>query len=169
MKSERLTYRLRTTELMKQVLNMDKADQMKFFGMNDDLYLATELSRASKRIKTNREIDWRIFELIDNTNQVVGNCGYHTWWLDHDRAEIGYWLNEQARGKGYMTEALKAIMKYGFESMNLHRIEAMISPENLASRKLVEALGFNLEGKMRENHQFNGKFQDSVIYGLIKQ
>ena len=94
----------------------------------------------------------------------MGNCGYHTWWLDHNKAELGYWLNERSRGKGYMTEALETIIKFGFNEMNLHRIEAYINPDNLSSRKLVEKLGFSEEGMIRENYRINGKYLEQCVY-----
>ena len=170
MKSERLTYRLRTTELIRQVLQMSKGDQMKFYGMEDDGHLETELMRASKRINTNREIDWRIFDLIaSESGKVVGNCGYHTWWLDHNKAEIGYWLNERSRGKGYMTEAIKTVIKYGFDEMGFATIEADHFIDNPASGRVLEKVGFEKLGRLEDVHCSSRDNQPGWHYRLTRE
>src|SRR5688500_2749869 len=66
------------------------------------------------------------FHILDKrSGRVLGKCGFHTWVPTHRRAEIGYELYaHEDKNKGYMTEALGAILAYGFEQMNLHRIEA---------------------------------------------
>src|SRR5690606_40551856 len=60
----------------------------------------------------------------------------HTWFPDHCRAEIGYSLMQETdRRKGYMSEAIKEVLNYGFTVMNLNRVEALIAPDNIADRK----------------------------------
>lgn len=57
----------------------------------------------------------------------IGWCGYHTWYIDHRRAEIGYAIrSDEYKAQGIMTEVMNAVLRYGFEVMNLHRIEAFI-------------------------------------------
>lgn len=67
-----------------------------------------------------------------------------------------------------MKEALQAILKYGFETMNLHSVEANVSPLNVASKQLLLSQNFVLEAHFKENYYFNGQFLDSHIYCLLK-
>jgi [ribosomal protein S5]-alanine N-acetyltransferase len=110
------------------------------------------------------------FQLVKKDNgENIGWCGFHTWYIQHYRAEIGYILtNDAERGNGYMKEALSEIVKYGFEKMNLHRIEAFIGPTNIPSLKLVDSLGFVKEGHLREHYFKDGKVEDSVLFSLLK-
>jgi ribosomal-protein-alanine N-acetyltransferase len=91
------------------------------------------------------------------------------WKMDkaNYRAEIGYMLDLKYQGKGYMGEALNAVLKYGFETLKLHSVEANINPGNEASRLLLERAGFVREAYFRENYYFDGKFLDSAIYSLL--
>lgn len=66
-----------------------------------------------------------------------------------------------------MTEALRAVLKYGFETMNLHRVEALIGRENAASLKLVDNFNFKQEGVLREHYVVNGIPEDSLAFSLL--
>lgn len=68
-----------------------------------------------------------------------------------------------------MKEALPYIIDYGFDRMNLHRIEAMVGPDNQASLRLVKGLGFVEEGLLREHYFIDGKFYDSLVFSLLKK
>ena len=109
------------------------------------------------------------FHLLEkHTNSVIGWCGYHTWFTQHRRAEIGYVLNDDSnKGKGYMKEALPAVLKYGFEKMDLHRIEALVAPGNIPSLKLLQHTGFTHEGLLRQHYMKNSLLEDSAIFSLL--
>jgi len=109
------------------------------------------------------------FQILNKHSLInIGWCGYHTWYIEHNRAEIGYGLIETERDKGYMSEALKVILNYGFEKMKLNRIEAFVGPDNISSNRLVEKFNFQKEGILREHYYNNGKLEDSIVYGLLK-
>lgn len=112
-----------------------------------------------------------IFQLLDKeTQHIIGWCGYHTWYIDHGRAEIGYGLiDEHTKGKGLMSEALKAVLRYGFEQMQLNRVEAFVAPENIPSLKLVDKFNFTREGQLRKHYLKDGNLEDSVVFGLLKE
>jgi ribosomal-protein-alanine N-acetyltransferase len=104
-----------------------------------------------------------------DTAKSIGWCGYHTWYIDHNRAEIGYVLDSKDdMNQGFMTEALSEILKYGFEQMNLNRIEAFLAKTNTPSLKLVERFGFSEEGLLREHYFKNGRVENSSIYSLLQ-
>ena len=111
------------------------------------------------------------FQMVErNSNTAIGGCGLHNWFPDHRRAEIGYHLeHESFRQQGFMKEAIAFVLKYGFEEMDLHRVEALVSPLNVPSLKLVKHFGFQEEGLLKEHYFINDKFEDSLIFGLLKK
>ena len=80
---------------------------------------------------------------------------------------MGYELHLDAWGKGYMNEALQAVLTYGFSNLGLNRVEADIHPDNVGSAKVVERLGFKKEGHLRERWIVGDEVSDSTIYGLL--
>jgi ribosomal-protein-alanine N-acetyltransferase len=114
-----------------------------------------------------RLIRWGIIER--ESNQFIGSCGFQGLNEASSRSEIGYELHPDAWQKGYMQEALKAIISWGFESFELNRIEALIYPENTASAHTVEKLGFTKEACLKEYAYFRETFTDLDLYRLLKR
>ena len=83
------------------------------------------------------------------------------------RAEVGYALRRDAWGRGYATEAVGAVVAWGFGELGLHRLEADIDPRNTASAAVLTRLGFRLEGVLRERWFVAGEVSDSAMYGLL--
>lgn len=119
---------------------------------------------------TNFNRSFEYFQMMDKeTKTIFGGLGFHNWFLDHRRAELGYAIRlEDFKNKGFMTEALKPILKHGFEKMNLHRIEALIAKDNVPSLKLMETFKFVEEGTLREHYFINNQFEDSVVFSKLK-
>ncbi len=80
------------------------------------------------------------------------------------RTEIGYSLLPEFWGKGLATEAVSAVLEYGFEKINFHSIFAMILTQNNLSLKLIQNLGFEQEGYFKESHFYDGKFWDVLQF-----
>ncbi len=142
----------------------------KEMGLQTDAEFLKEKNRFKYGIESfNRTA--RNFQLMDkNTGLIIGFCGFHNWCLDHKRAEIGYVMNlEEFKNKGLMKEALKRVIRHGFEEMDLHRMEACIGPENTYSKKLIQANNFSKEGYLREHYHRDNKIYDSEIYSLLKK
>jgi RimJ/RimL family protein N-acetyltransferase len=112
-------------------------------------------------------LKWGIARRADD--QLIGSVTLFNLDFNHRRAEIGYALGREHWGHGYMHETLMALLKYAFEVLDLHRIEADVDPRNAASIRTVEKLGFQREGILRERWQVNGEIQDAFFYGLLKQ
>jgi len=110
---------------------------------------------------------WVIAQKSDG--QPMGTCGYHKWDRRHFRAEIGYDLNPAFWGKSYMTDALKVVISYGFDHMQLNRIDALVYIENERSTRLLQRLGFKQEGLLRDYFFLNGKYYDHYIFSLLKK
>jgi ribosomal-protein-alanine N-acetyltransferase len=86
---------------------------------------------------------WGLFE--KGTGELVGTCGYHCWLKGEASAEIGYDLGKAHWGRGLMQEALRPVISFGFETMNLKRIDADVDPANDRSVRLLRRLAFRLE------------------------
>jgi ribosomal-protein-alanine N-acetyltransferase len=117
------------------------------------------------RLVTKEGINWGICLKDDPT--VIGIIGYVRIWPERFRAEIGYILHGDFHGKGVMQEALLEAIRYGFEDMGLHSIEAVVNPENKASSAILLRNGFSLSGFFKDLIYFDGKFIDANIYSLI--
>jgi len=167
MKTKRIFLRERTPEVREHLLSLPFEEQLTFLGVDEER-LNLELSWLKKGL-VNYKMDYKMWDLIlIETNQVIGDCGFHSWYKNHFRAEVGYGLNETFRKQGLMFEALSQILKYGFSEMKLNRVEAFINPDNKASRSLVEKCNFQYEGRLREHYNSKGDITDSVVYGLLK-
>jgi len=169
--TERLILKKLTPEIYNFVFqNFTEPDLMIFFGFDTWQELSKEKDKFEKGISTyNRS--FLNFQMIDKqTDRIVGWCGFHTWYTEHNRAELGYMLrDEESKGKGLMTEALESIIEYGFNEMKLTRIEAFVGPDNEPSQRLLKHFGFVKEGQMREHHLKNNKMEDSIIFSLLKR
>lgn len=106
---------------------------------------------------------------LKSEKKVIGTCGYHNWYKEHFKAEIGYELNPGFWRNSYMKEAILPILTFGFETMQLHRVDAFIDPANIASEKLLTSLSFKEEGLLHDFFFEKGKFVDAKIFGLINE
>jgi ribosomal-protein-alanine N-acetyltransferase len=99
---------------------------------------------------------------------LVGTCGYCTWDRQHHHAEIGYDLWPDYWGQGLMPEAIGALIRYGFEEMDLNRIQATTHTENQRSQRVLAKLGFQKEGVLREFYCRDGIYNDQVLFSLLR-
>lgn len=112
---------------------------------------------------------YRFAIVLNETGRQIGNCGLVRLHAQNRRAEVGYALHRGHWGRGYMNEALQALLAFGFGELDLHRIEADVDPRNGASTGALERLGFQREGLLRERWIVSDEYCDSVIYGLLRQ
>jgi ribosomal-protein-alanine N-acetyltransferase len=99
---------------------------------------------------------------------LLGECCLFNRVEGSRRAEIGYALAHDHWGRGYMHEALQALLGYGFGTMDLNRIEADIDPRNRPSAASLQRLGFRQEGLLRERWIVSGEVSDTALYGLLR-
>lgn len=111
------------------------------------------------------EMHWGI--MLKGEEQLVGTCGY-SWHLGHPFGAIGYDLARNYWRQGIMTEAIGALLHFGFEVRNLHRVEARVRLGNEASMRLLQRLGFQEEGRLRECLYLNNRFFDVKIFSLLQ-
>ena len=125
------------------------------------------IAMIEEKIVNNIGINWGI--TIKGSNKLIGIIGHYRIQPENHRAEIGYMILPEHNGKGFTTEAVKAVLAYGFDEMGLHSIEAVIDPGNIASEKVLQKIGFVKEAHILENELWEGKFWDTVIYSLLKR
>jgi ribosomal-protein-alanine N-acetyltransferase len=124
------------------------------------------IGRMRAGYEAKRYIRWGISKK-ENGN-VIGTCGFYNFARQSSRAELGYILAKKYWKQGIMTEALEAIITFGFREMMLHRIEAFLDPDNIASKLLLAKLGFREEGYLRERDFIRGSYKNSLIYSVLK-
>ena len=86
------------------------------------------------------------------------------------KSEIGYWLKEEFQNRGIMTEAVHALIKFGFSELGLNRIQIKCAPDNIKSNKIPQRLGFTLEGVERDSEFVRvGVFRDANVWSFLKK
>jgi RimJ/RimL family protein N-acetyltransferase len=110
----------------------------------------------------------RLGIVLHATGELIGYINLYAIYHANRRCDIGYALAQAHWGKGYLAEAMQAMLEHAFGPMDLNRIEADIDPRNTASEKLLERMGFQKEGYMRERWIVNGEVCDTAFYGLLR-
>lgn len=106
--------------------------------------------------------------IIYNTT-IAGRIGIHHINQQNKIGAIGYWLSENFSGKGIITRSCEAIIKYGFEVLNLNRIEIKCGTGNYKSKAVAERLNFREEGVLRQAELVNDKYIDLYLFSLLKE
>ena len=134
----------------------------------------TDRRQAEERLaliyRQQREEDVYIWVVADrDSDRMIGNCALFALNREQKHAEIGYSLMPACQGRGLAQEAVRAVLGFAFEVLGLERIEADIDPRNAPSCRLVERLGFQREGYLRERWRVNGEICDAAFYGLLRR
>ena len=139
------------------------------YCLEPDRFIEETRVWVEKRIEdyTKRDVTYWVFALKED-DRAIGGCCFWNFDPTLRCAEIGYELNRAYWSKGITSEALLAILTYGFADMDLHRIEALPLAFNEPSVKLLKKLGFTLEGTIRERVYFRGRFCDQLMFGLLR-
>mgnify|MGYP001793257704 CR=1 FL=1 len=105
---------------------------------------------------------------IRDRPDIIGTCGFNTIEPTHRRAEIGGALSARYWGSGVAWEAVEAILRYGFEGLRLHSIEAKINPANRSVVRLLKLAGFQKEAHFRDRYWKDGQWVDIAVYTLFE-
>lgn len=133
-----------------------------------------ELAQAEAKVadiqRQRREQDILIWAIAEaGSDRLIGSSAVFALNPDQGRAEIGYSLHRDWHGRGLASEALRLILGYLFDGLQLRRVEADTDPRNTASCHLLEKLGFVREGLLRERWFVNGELCDTAFYGLLRR
>lgn len=144
-------------------------ETMRYFGTEP---LVTR-RRAVEEIRAFREqassgegIRWILTER--GRDEYIGDIGFFDFAPDHARAEIGFLLAKPSWGRGLMAEALTATLQYGFVSKDLHRVEALVDPRNVACLRVLERRGFRREGTLRDYEFERDAFIDLALLSMLR-
>lgn len=170
---------LKTNRLLLREIRIDDAQPIfdmrsngnvnRFIARPDmgELQSAVELAeKTALAFKNKQAIGWAA--LLRDNDKIIGTCGYNHIDFPNLRAEIGGELSVDYWGKNIAGEAVAAILQFGLGTMNLHTIEAKVSPENRGAIFLLEKAGFKKEAHFTDRIFYNGKFSDMAVYTLIK-
>ncbi len=102
-------------------------------------------------------------------NQLIGVIGFNTMDKKNHRISLGYWIHEGYQGKGIVARSVPFFVNYAFEKLNLNKVEIECGTENQKSRAIPENLGFTEEGTIRAAQYLYGRYQDIVVYGMLKE
>jgi RimJ/RimL family protein N-acetyltransferase len=128
---------------------------------------ALRLIEEIHELFANRQLfEWAI--CLRDDDRMIGTCTVYQLRPEHRRAEIGFALARAQWGQGYAREALGLLLRFCFEELQLHRLEADVDPRNTPSLRLLEALGFQREGLLRQRWHHSGELQDALFLGLLK-
>lgn len=119
-----------------------------------------------KRFKEQAGIRWGI--QLKNKEGIIGTIGYNNFSENH-RANLGYDLQSIYWNKGYMAEAIEAVVNFGFNVLNINRVEAEVMIGNIQSEKLLLKLGFQKEGCLRDWMYWDNKHFDMAMFSLLKR
>ena len=124
------------------------------------------LRSTVERYENAEAADWGIVRKANG--RFIGGCGIVEWDLDHARAEMGYVLSREYWGQGLISEAVRAMISFGFERMVLNRIEARCMVENVASARVMEKAEMTYEGTLRKREFIKGAYRDIKLYAILK-
>ena len=142
----------------------------------EPLWAPDELSRASfrRRIRhymrdMREDVGYALFVYDTRSTSLVGGitlCNVRRGVTQS--CTLGYWVGAAQARQGVMTAAVRAVVPFVFDSLELHRLEAACLPENTASMRLLERVGFKREGLARRYLRINGDWRDHVLYALLE-
>jgi ribosomal-protein-alanine N-acetyltransferase len=152
-----------------------RAESREFLTPWEPLWAADELSRASYRRRVRHylrdlreDVGYALFIFSAQSGDLVGGLTLCNVRRGVTQAcTLGYWIGRPYARQGYMTAAVRAVIPFVFDSLELHRLEAACLPNNQPSKSLLEQTGFKREGFARRYLKINGMWQDHLLYALL--
>ena len=133
----------------------------------DREYTRDYLEYLGTRYRVGDFFDWAV--TLKESEKMIGTCGFTCFDYTDNSAEVGYVINPSYRGREIAPEALYAVMRFGFLTLGLHRIEAHYIDGNDASRRVMEKVGMRFEGVQRESMLIKGEYRDIGICAILKK
>ncbi|MEH6892339.1 GNAT family protein [Bacillus sp. JJ864] len=106
---------------------------------------------------------------LKEEKKIIGTCGFIEYDENHHKAELAYALSPNYWGQGFATEAAMACISYGFEKLQLNRIEAGCHASNAQSERVMKRLGMQYDGTMRKDMFVKGAYRDTKIYSILRE
>lgn len=144
------------------------ADNLRYWSVpaSPDIGVTRRLMKWHLAYRPRHYVMWAVEEI--KSRKLVGMINYHRRDLREKRVDVGWLILPQHQGKGYMTEAGRALLRHLFDDLGVHKVEALIEPANKPSAALAKRLGFRLEGgPIRDRWSVAGRWHSVMLYGLI--
>lgn len=169
--SERLRFRKLTDADAPEILALrGNPETMRFIPkplLTDIAGALAHIKMTNDKIQDNLDINWAVTE--KDNDKCIGIMGFHKSQPEHFRSELGYMIRKEYWGKGYVTEAVRTLLDFAFNTLNFHSIEAVIDSRHTVSERVLQKNGFTKEAHFVENFYYNNEFTDTVIYSLLKR
>ena len=122
---------------------------------------------VGQRYRTGDFYDWSV--VCKEDGHMIGTCGFTSFNCPADSGEIGYVLNPDYQGQGLATEAVRRVLRFGFEELELHRIYARIMDGNKASERVAEKCGMRHEATLKSSLLVKGEYRTIKIYAILRE
>jgi RimJ/RimL family protein N-acetyltransferase len=106
---------------------------------------------------------------LKSSGELIGDCGIQVQVHDSRQVEVGITLAREFQGRGFATEALRALIGYLFEELGKHRVFGSVDPRNGPSMALLERVGMRREAHFVESLWFKGAWADDVIFAMLRR
>ncbi|MEK4973413.1 GNAT family protein [Niallia sp. FSL R7-0648] len=172
--------KLETERLILRKVTLEDVEDMYYYGTNEDVSKYVTW-KTHKTLSDTREYIEFILSQYENkkiapwgieykeNGKFIGTIDFVSWQLKHNIAEIGYVISQDYWGKGIAPEAANEVIKFGFNNMDLVRIQARCDVENIGSARVMEKVGMTFEGVIRKGIFVKGKHQDIKMYSILKE
>ncbi len=126
------------------------------------------LQRTQEHARQQPQSQFRFAIVLQTTRMVIGGCGLDILNSTGREGEIGYHLLPSYWGQGVATEVARALLQFGFETLNLHRIVADCVAQNPASARVMAKAGMQQEAHLRQNKNISGVWHDTLVYAILE-
>ena len=170
---------LETDRLLLRRMRVSDADDMYAYARRADVtkyltwsphpnhaYTVDYLQYLASRYRVGDFYDWGV--TLRESGRMIGTCGFTSFDLPHNAAQVGYVLNPEFWGQGIAPEALRAVLCFGFRELGLNRIEACYIRENARSRRVMEKVGMSFEGVRRGAMYIKGRYCDVGVCSILR-
>jgi len=174
-------YPIRTDRLLLRPFTSDDFDDVYAMQSRSDVARYLEWGprgRDEVRQSLEKKIAWSVLTdegaglslavVLPETGRVVGDVLLYWTSRPHRGGEVGYVFHPDHSGKGYATEATRAMLRLGFDTLGLHRIVGRLDARNAASARLLERLGMRREAHLRQNEVVKGEWSDEAVYAMLE-
>lgn len=174
------TNTIETERLILRKFKYDDADDMLMNWISDEnvqnnygepVYTTKESVNEllDKYISSYENKDYYRWSIIEKcSGECIGQIAYFLIDSKNHFGEIEYCIGTGFQRRGYATEAAKAVISYGFNNINLHKVQICVRPINIASKRVIEKCSFTYEGTLRDYFCINGEYQDRMYYSILR-
>ena len=164
--------------ILRRMLKRDSADMYEYASdpavsayllwepHESELYTRRYLSYLQTRYRAGDFYDWAV--IWRDADKMIGTCGFTRFTLESNSAETGYVLNPRYWGIGVAPEALRAVMRFGFMELRMHRLEARYMIGNDRSRRVMEKVGMRYEGTHRDSLFVKGRYVSVGVCAILE-